>query len=488
MRAIGPASNLSTSIRDIRFAGWSKAGAAAPAALLALWVVYLLLAPTIGFAWIDSWHNEQRAVQLLLLSLTAVLYATSAVFGTDAWRAHLQPALWWLAFLGLGVVSALTAQVPFAALAEVGLFAMLGSLVLLTAALTASRPAEMARAARYCAMLIAGAHVLAVSVRFFAAMNLGNGVHLDVFMLGYANPRFASALYAVLMPFVAAVAVDQREHHSLRVAALMSLSLLWTINLGLGTRGIWFAFGLAAPALLMLIGGRALIRIIGANVLAAAIGSLVFIGLMAVPGSEGSAATVSQLSVERLQTLTSREVLWALSWEAIVRHPLLGLGPMHFATLESHVGAHPHNWLLQVAAEWGLPALAVLLFGLLTTARALRHARTLESGYSREAVLAVSVTLAYGLVDGNLVLPVSQTTSALALGLAIGSLAGAVKPRSAWPSPALAGLTIAAAVTLSAFASQSFADQPRAAATFRAKHPTAWLVPRFWESGFPLPP
>ena len=34
--------------------------------------------------------------------------------------------------------------------------------------------------------------------------------------------------------------------------------------------------------------------------------------------------------------------------------PWLGIGPMQFAALASVVGAHPHNWPLQVAAEWGL--------------------------------------------------------------------------------------------------------------------------------------
>ena len=33
---------------------------------------------------------------------------------------------------------------------------------------------------------------------------------------------------------------------------------------------------------------------------------------------------------------------------------------MQFAALNSRVGAHPHNWPLQIAAEWGLPAFALV--------------------------------------------------------------------------------------------------------------------------------
>ena len=463
----------------------SNASATAPVMLMLFWAVYLLLAPTIGFSWIDSWHNEQRAVQVVLLSLTAFVYAAMATAGPEPWRTRLQPPWWWLAFLGLGVASAIGSHIPFAAFAEVALFAMLGTLVLLTAALTASHPAVMAQAARYCALLLAVAHVLAVTVRYFAAINLGNGVDLSVFMLGYANPRFASALYAVLMPFVAAIAIDQQERPSLRAAAFSALCLLWTINIGLGTRGIWFAYGIAVPALLLLIGGRKMIRIGGAIILSAAIGVVLFIALISGSATESVTAAGFQLSSERLQTLTSREVLWALSWEAIVKHPLLGLGPMNFVALRSHVGAHPHSWPLQIGMEWGLLALALLMFALMMAARCFRRARASDPGFSIEAFVAVAVALAYGLVDGNLVMPVSQTASSLALGLAMGSLAKGPE-HFLWRtgrSVAFSTITLAATIVVCVYALQSLADQPRTTAAFRAENPQAWLVPRFWENG-----
>ena len=66
--------------------------------------------------------------------------------------------------------------------------------------------------------------VLAVTVRYGASLHIGKGLDLSVFMLGYANPRFASALYAVLMPFVAAVAVVP-ETNVVRYVSLRSYSL-----------------------------------------------------------------------------------------------------------------------------------------------------------------------------------------------------------------------------------------------------------------------
>jgi O-antigen ligase len=453
--------------------------------LLGLWATYLLLAPTTGFSWIESWHNEQRAVQIVLLSLTALVVAALLIAGPDALRARLHLAWWWWAFIALGSTSALVSQMPFAAFAEVGLFVLLSALVLLTAALASKRPEQITQVARYCALLIAVAHVLAVLFRYAASLHVGKGLDLGVFMLGYANPRFASALYAMVMPFIAAVAVDPRERRVFRVTALISLCLLWTINLGLGTRGIWFAYLLALPALMLLTGLRRSLHLVGAIVVAAVVGLAVFLALNAFPSGSAASAGWVTLPIERLPTLTSRDVLWSLAWNGIVQHPLLGLGPMHFAALKSYIGAHPHNWVLQVASEWGLPALALVLFALARASVRLRDMPSVARGASMEAALAVVVALAYGLVDGNLIMPVSQTAAALALGLALGNMsesrASFHRPR--WQTAAASIVALVALLVVAGFARTSLADQESTAAAFREAYPREWLVPRLWEQG-----
>jgi len=457
--------------------------------VLATWAIYLLVAPTTGFFWLDSWHNEQRAVQLILLSLTAFAFVGLVIVGPEPIRARLTLPRWWLGFIALGVVSAASAQIPLAAFAEVGLFVSLSALVMLTAALTASQPRLMRQAARYGALLIAVAHVLSVMVRYAASLHLDEGVSTSVFMLGYANPRFASALYAVLMPFVAAIAVDRNEKFGLRCLAFAVLCMLWTINLGLGTRGIWFAFLLAIPASLALIRDKLMRYIVSALIASAVLGLLLYVAVTFNSMSDGGSAGAVSISQERLQTLTSREVLWTLSWNAIIEHPLLGLGPMHFARLGSYVGAHPHNWPLQIAAEWGLPALGILLFVLIRAVMHFRSAGRSVSGVNGAAVLSVAAGLGYGLVDGNLVMPVSQTAVAVALGLALGSV-------SPSPTGATAGVlrTVATCAVISIAAAavlvpciESYQDQSRSIVSFRSTHPGEWLVPRLWEQGLLLP-
>jgi len=476
---------MTTSIRAAGSDRLSSATLTAAYYLLGAWALYLLLAPTTGFSWIESWHNEQRAVQIVLLVLTALLTAVLTVFARDEVRARLQFPVWWWVFVALGVVSALASQVPFAAFAEVALFVLLSTLVTLTATLTAWRPERMTQAARYGALLIAGAHVLSVLVRYGASLDVGKGMDLSVFMLGYANPRFASALYAVLMPFVAAVATDTRERRLLRAVAFTALCALWTINLGLGTRGIWFAYLVAVPLVSLVFGIRSIVRIVGVIATAAAVGLALFLTITAASPSEVGTSGSLAVPTERLQSLTSREVLWGLSWDAITANPLLGLGPMHFAALQSHVGAHPHNWPLQMASEWGLPALATLLFVLIRALLRARSGLLSETPGGINAALAMAVALAYGLVDGNLVMPVSQTAVALIIGLTLGSFTALPGPRQffGWREAANLTLAIASAVVIVSYSVPSLEDQARTKLIFRTDYPGEWLTPRFWEQG-----
>ncbi len=199
----------------------------------------------------------------------------------------------------------------------------------------------------------------------------------------------------------------------------------------------------------------------------------------------GTGAAV-RAPTDNLTTVSSREVLWQLSWEAIKSSPWLGIGPMQFAALDSSVGAHPHNWPLQIAAEWGLPALALLAFAIFQLAKSIRPTTTSDSLTC--LILSVTVALWLGLVDGNLVMPVSQTSAALAAGMLIGTLrASAQRGKRCWPSGTLQSMTAFIAVAASgiviAFAVSTLPDQSRLVASFQRSNPGAWLVPRFWEQG-----
>lgn len=95
-------------------------------------------------------------------------------------------------------------------------------------------------------------------------------------------------------------------------------------------------------------------------------------------------------------------------------------------------GAHPHNWVLQVGSEWGLPALFFLCLLLVLAFQRLCRLRTaLPEG--QEATLtawlvAGGAILVDGLFSGLIVMPVSQLWIALYLGCAWGWVASCSLP------------------------------------------------------------
>ena len=455
--------------------------------VLLAWLVYLLIAPTLGFGWIESWHNEQRAVQIVLLAFTAVAYCLVGMLTPSDFGARWQLPILLLAFLGLGLVSTLRAQFVFAALAELSLFALLAILAILTARVVSTDVARYVRCARWFSLLFATAYVLGVATRYLAAVNLERAIDLDVLILGYSNPRFPSALHAILIPFLALTVVEKTEFRSLRAGAAVVLSFLWAINLGLGTRGIWFAYALAIPVTVALIGWRSSARPLAVLALTALAGVGLYFVFFPIAGALTGLGAAVRAPTDNLTTVTSREVLWQLSWNAIKSSPLLGIGPMHFAALNNGVGAHPHNWPLQIAAEWGLPALGLLTFALFQIGNAVRD--TASKDFSLAVItLAVAVALLLGLVDGNLVMPVSQIGAALTVGLLIGGVRASRQQHwRGWKSAAYltstAFIAIVASGILIEFGTSSLPDQPRSIESFRSSHPGAWLVPRFWEQG-----
>ncbi len=453
---------------------------------LLAWLAYLLAAPTIGFNWIESWHNEQRAAQIVLLVATAAAFCLQ-VFkqnGNAITAPRAIPPLA-LAFFAIGAVSASRSEFVLAAFAEVGLATLLLILALLTAAIVSNDVQRYSRLARWFALLLATAYVLGVMTRYAAAVELGRGIDFDVLILGYANPRFPSALHALLIPFIACIAVDSKEPRFLRAASIVVLTFIWAINFGLQTRAIWFAYLLVLPFSLLLFGWRNVWRMALVIVITAMAGVVTFYAVSFV-SPPTSAEAVAVASLKDWSGLTSRDVLWQMSWDAMSKAPLLGIGPMQFAALENRVGAHPHNWAMQIASEWGVPALLLVLFALLRVARTVRKAAAADRAVLAPT-LAVGIGLANGLVDGNLAMPVSQCAFVLAVGLMLAMMSDTTKAAThanTFTSRfASIGAALLATVAVVAFASLSFPNQAIGVSRFQQKQPGAWLVPRFWEQG-----
>ena len=115
-----------------------------------------------------------------------------------------------------------------------------------------------------------------------------------------------------------------------------------------GGRGTVFGFLIASLAVAVLFRKDA-VRWLGLQVSAAAVGGILY-GVLYY-------ATAARSLLHRSPTSDSgRFEYWGFALEQIQSAPVLGVGPMHYAVYPESMGGHPHNAVLQFAAEWGLIA------------------------------------------------------------------------------------------------------------------------------------
>jgi O-antigen ligase len=332
-------------------------------------------------------------------------------------------------------------------------------------------------------------HVTGIGARYAAMLALDRAPNLDVLLLGYANPRFPTAFYALLMPFVATLALDPLERVAVRRLGLVVLVFLWSANIALGTRAIWFAYALALPLMVLVVGWRkiapAALVLAGTAAGGFCIYQLLFVGIPV--WLDLGSALPSHL--QHLVSISDRIYLWRQSWSQILAHPLLGAGPMHMAALGDSFASHPHNWVLQVSAEWGVPALVALCWALWRFASNLRtQLRKMQnvSGDLLAPLAAVAIGLCYGLVDGNLVMPVSQITFALMLGALLGAGSAVLPDTDSARRPIVALvaiLVVASAGFLLAYVVDTLPRQGESESAWRQTSKYSEQAPRFWQQG-----
>lgn len=127
-------------------------------------------------------------------------------------------------------------------------------------------------------------------------------------------------------------------------------------------------------------------------------------------------------------TTYDRIGLWQKALTLIGESPIFGVGPMHYAWYNNSNG-HPHNSLLQLAAEFGLPATIIILciagyavYSWLKkyNANSLQTTTKLESNLAILLWFTVAANAAYSLVDGVIVTPISQVLMFTMIGIMIG--------------------------------------------------------------------
>lgn len=438
-------------------------------------------------------YDERRIFLVVLLCLSGMLTGVRRPFSVNPCF----PAIFCLvAALGLAGTFAVATTPAYAAL-ELTQFILVVSACLL---LGVNRPSE-SYIRRFLLPVLAGSAIFfgIVTLMVLAAGWAAEG-HQPPWpepLHNFINRRFMNDWQTWLLPLLPAVLFAQvgrcwNGFH--RCLSLAYFGLLWALLLYSLGRATLYA-QISCVLLIPLLFGRNGFRWSAIQIVAASLGLLLLILAFGMnPFSSAGAAT------DRLVSLDSpgRIELWALSWELIREHPLLGVGPMHFAAQAHATNAHPHNFVLQFAVEWGIPA-TIILFGTLAWAawKWLRFAQTSSRDSDCppwKVFLLISLTAsmaaaaANSLLAGTAVMPMSQIMLILIVGLACALYEKPSPAARQSPRLAKAWLALVAAATLwlggfTSYELVNYLDNHLEGTEFVGG---GWY-PRFWRQGRLLP-
>ncbi|UCJ16960.1 O-antigen ligase family protein [Pseudomonas sp. MM211] len=362
----------------------------------------------------NSWLEQQRIFQLLLL---LVVLSVFLVLG----RARLDEKLcvpWMLVFM-LGAVSSIFAQYPIYGFYEwskaVGLF-----FLVLTGGTFFSEKRWLV-AVLFVASILC--FLLAYQFILFYLMAFVSGeLDLNPYVLypGFDNPRFYSQVVIILLPLLVCLAALCAEKGRRSVACFIFFVCIvqWSLLIALAGRGSWLAVALAN--LIVLLFFNRFRKFLLLNLYAVIGGFLLYLLMFfLIPWSLG---LTHDFPSGLRGGLSARDVLWSKALEMTFANPWLGVGPMHFSAEWNHIAAHPHQMVLQWAAEWGIPAASIAITLIAAGMwRGFQHIRTSSRAHEFDVAVWVSLCSALVLaqVDGVFVMPFTEGWLAVVAGVAL---------------------------------------------------------------------
>ena len=395
-------------------------------------------------------------------------------------------------FFFIGIVSSLRLDHPAYALIDVSMMFVMMILIAVTAA---SRELSAERFDKWAVLLLAVmgfAVVIQEFMGFVAGWVFGSEFSYDQALIHFAHPRFYNQLQTWSIPVLAALPFLFPDRRWVKIGCLVLLGLQWFLVIAFAARGtalslfiamVFIAFWMPAQR-----GFWVKFQLGGLIAGIAIYSGIIFLNGALIPQSQSGKFYAH--SVGRPMAHTSgRTMLWRLSTEDAVKHPILGAGPAQYACdSDITLPAHPHSFLFQLMGEWGfIAALLVLMLavsiGWVFLRDLKRHSKSLSSNRTLQAMLATSLIAGaiHTNLSGLLIMPASQVTVILIGGWVLGLSGNTTKSKqNAFLTKPLLFFCALLACTQFLFSISEIPYLPE-----RTKYSESYgpMVPRFWQDG-----
>lgn len=336
----------------------------------------------------------------------------------------------------------------------------------------------------------AALQVVSASAGYIAALT--NDLTLDNhdLFLNFSNVRFFNDIQSWTLPLlVLPLLLYPSLTARYRLIVLLLSSFWWLLLLVSGGRATTVGIIVAALTTLLVFRKKAL-PWLNIQIGCAVIGAILFFFFFTLLPFllYGNAIDTSLIR----GTTYDRIYLWSRAWELLQGQFLLGIGPMHYACDPSNpIAAHPHNALIQIATEWGIPAallvVSIFLFGVYSWIRKInRQLHTLPDD-QKHIHVALFASLIAGVTtsafSGMIVMPLSQLVTAIVLGWILGLyFSDHPTKQPSTLSCALVGALFLFSASFSIYAMIETAP-PKNTDEDQRSLEQLQFIPRFWQQG-----
>jgi putative inorganic carbon (hco3(-)) transporter len=370
-------------------------------------------------------HDSQRLLELLLLSLVLLhtILNKTKIIELKQINKHLRITLF--LFLGLTCTSILFAKSSRHAIIEVSIFSSLLYLSIFVANLYQEDKEAFIRRLIYCIWAGTLLYIISFYVGYITAITFKTPLHWPYPFAGFNNIRSFNQYQLWPLAFITLPLLTFNLKKNTQVYLYFALTCWWVLLFYSASRGVLVAWlvGVISIAGIYRKFAWPMLKIQFINI-ATGFSGYYFL-FKYIPSLSGTSVITS--TIER-ETTSDRTALWLECLKFIEEYPLFGVGPMN-SPWHNSIMLQPHNSILQLASEWGLPATSIILslagYGIYCwlkkfNTHTLQNQSSLDKNFTVILFFTLVTNAAYSLVDGVIVMPLSQVFMFTMSGLMVG--------------------------------------------------------------------